>query len=52
MLLPFPHARREVYLFDSMVITPLSYNKILLEVYKDMMYLPMGPFIKSFFIVV
>ena len=31
-----------------MVIKPLSYNKILMEVYSDLMYLPLGPFRNSY----
>jgi hypothetical protein len=35
-------------MYDSMVIMYFSYNKIFMEVYSDLVYLPLGPFINSF----
>ena len=33
---------------DVIVINPLLYNKILMEMYNDLIYLPLGPFKNSF----
>jgi hypothetical protein len=51
LLLPhFPHAHRNVYSSEAIVITPMLYGNILMEVYRDLLYLPRDPFRNSFFV--